>query len=45
MNITAVESTTLAALAYDEAREILQLEFRSCASIGTLEFPRRYMKR
>jgi hypothetical protein len=31
MNITAVESSTLAALAYDEAREILQLEFRSCA--------------
>jgi hypothetical protein len=31
MNITAVESTTLAALAYDDAHEILQLEFRSCA--------------
>ena len=31
MNITAVESTTLAALAHDEAREILQLEFRSRA--------------
>jgi hypothetical protein len=31
MNRTAVESTTLAALAYDEAREILQLEFRSGA--------------
>jgi KTSC domain len=29
MNITAVESATLAALAYDEAHEILQLEFRS----------------
>ncbi len=31
MNITAVESTTLAALAYDDAHEILQLEFRSHA--------------
>jgi len=29
MNITAVESSTLAALAYDEAHEVLQLEFRS----------------
>ncbi len=31
MNITTVESTTLAALAYDDAHEILQLEFRSRA--------------
>ncbi len=31
MNITAVESTTLAAVAYDEAPEILQREFRSSA--------------
>ena len=31
MNVTAVESTTLAALAYDDAHEILQLEFRSRA--------------
>lgn len=31
MNITAVESTTLTALGYDEAHEILQLEFRSRA--------------
>ena len=29
MNVTAVESATLAALAYDEAHEILQLEFLS----------------
>jgi lysyl-tRNA synthetase class 2 len=29
MNDTAVESTTLAAFAYDDAREVLQLEFRS----------------
>jgi hypothetical protein len=31
MNITSVESSTLAALAYDDAREILQLEFHSRA--------------
>ena len=31
MNITVVESTTLTALAYDDAREILELEFRSRA--------------
>jgi hypothetical protein len=31
MNITAVESTTLATVAYDEAREVLRLEFRSRA--------------
>lgn len=31
MNATAVESTTLAAIAYDDVREILQLEFRSRA--------------
>jgi hypothetical protein len=29
MNSVMVESTTLSSLAYDEAREILQLEFRS----------------
>ena len=29
MSVTAVESTTLAAFAYDDARGILQLEFRS----------------
>lgn len=31
MNVTAVESTTLAALAYDGMHEVLQLEFRSRA--------------
>jgi len=31
MNVTTVESTTLAAFAYDEAGGILQLEFRSRA--------------
>ena len=29
MNVKPVESTTLAAIGYDEGREILQLEFRS----------------
>lgn len=31
MRITTVDSTTLATVAYDEARELLQLEFRSRA--------------
>jgi hypothetical protein len=31
MNVTAVESSTLAALAYNDARQMLQLEFRSRA--------------
>lgn len=31
MNVTAVESTTLATVAYDEAQELLRLEFRSQA--------------
>lgn len=31
MPLTAVESTTLATVAYDEARQLLQLEFRSRA--------------
>jgi hypothetical protein len=31
MNITAVESATLAAIGYDASRGILQLEFRSRA--------------
>ena len=31
MNVTAVESATLATVAYDDARELLQLEFRSRA--------------
>ena len=29
MSITAVASTTLATIAYDDARKLLQLEFRS----------------
>ncbi len=31
MNIKPVESATLAAIGYDETREVLQLEFRSHA--------------
>jgi hypothetical protein len=31
MNVTAVESTTLATVAYDDGRDLLQLEFRSRA--------------
>ena len=31
MNVTAVESATLAMVAYDDTRELLQLEFRSQA--------------
>jgi hypothetical protein len=31
MNSTVVESTTLATVAYDDARELLRLEFRSRA--------------
>jgi len=31
MNVTAVESSTLRAIRYDERLELLRLEFRSCA--------------
>jgi hypothetical protein len=31
MNVTPVESTTLATVAYDDAQALLQLEFRSLA--------------
>lgn len=31
MNVTAVESTTLSTVAYDDARNLLELEFRSRA--------------
>ena len=31
MNVTAVESSTLATIAYDRTRELLQLEFNSHA--------------
>ena len=41
MNITAVQSTTLAALAYDEAHETLQLEFRSRAIYRYFGVPAR----
>jgi hypothetical protein len=39
MNVTAVESTTLATVAYDEVRELLQLEFRSLAICQYLGVP------
>ena len=39
MNVIAVESTTLATVAYDEARELLQLEFRSQAIYQYLDVP------
>ena len=39
MNVTAVESSTLAALAYDEVHEILQLEFHSHAIYRYFEVP------
>ena len=44
MNMNAVESATLAAIGYDGARGILQLEFRSRAVTNTLEFRARCMK-
>jgi KTSC domain-containing protein len=31
MDVTAVESSTLATIAYDRTRELLQLKFNSCA--------------
>ena len=39
MNVTAVESTTLATVAYDEAQELLRLEFRSQAIYQYLGVP------
>lgn len=39
MNVTALESTTLATVAYDEARELLRLEFRSQAIYQYLGVP------
>jgi len=39
MNVIAVESTTLATVAYDEARDLLQLEFRSQAIYQYLGVP------
>jgi hypothetical protein len=39
MNVTAVESTALATVAYDEARELLRLEFRSQAIYQYLGVP------
>ena len=39
MNVTAVESTTLATVVYDDAREMLQLEFRSRATYQYFAVP------
>ena len=39
MNVTAVESSTLATVFYDGARELLQLEFRSRAIYQYLGVP------
>jgi hypothetical protein len=39
MNVTAVESTTLSTIAYDDARNLLQLEFCSGAIYQYLDVP------
>ena len=39
MNVTLVESTTLAAIGYDETREILRLEFRNHSVYRYFEVP------
>ena len=39
MNITAVESTALSTIAYDDARDLLQLEFRSGAIYQYFDVP------
>lgn len=39
MNVTAVESTTLSTIAYDEARNLLQLEFCSGAIYQYFDVP------
>jgi len=40
MRVTAVTSTTLATVVYDEARKLLQLEFRSRAIYRYRDVPR-----
>ena len=39
MNVTAVESTTLSTIAYDDARNLLQLEFCSGAIYQYFDVP------
>jgi hypothetical protein len=39
MNVTAVESSTLATIAYDRTRELLQLEFNSRAIYQYFDVP------
>ena len=41
MNVTAVESSTLATIAYDRIRELLRLEFSSCALYHYFGVPAR----
>ena len=41
MNVTAVESNTLATVAYDSARKLLQLEFRGRAIYQYFGVPAR----
>jgi KTSC domain-containing protein len=41
MRVTTVQSTTLTTVIYDEAREVLQLEFRSRALYQYWGVPRR----
>jgi hypothetical protein len=41
MNVTAVESSTLATIAYDKTRKLLQLEFNSRALYQCLGVPAR----
>jgi len=41
MNVTAVESSTLATIAYDRTRKLLQLEFNSRALYQYLGVPAR----
>jgi len=40
MRVTTVQSTTLATVIYDEAREVLQLDFPSRASYNIPGVPR-----
>jgi hypothetical protein len=39
MNATPVESTTLSTVAYDDSRNLLQLEFRSRAAYQYFDIP------
>ena len=45
MRVSAVESTTLVTVSYDDARELLQLEFCSRAVYQYFSVPLRYINR